>query len=97
MNILKSLDYYDVSLRLHYKEKDQNYRSKLGGAITIILFLVSLLYCVKVIYDWQNGIILPTMSIIQDPQKDVITHSFKDGLLNIYFKKMNESSVDPFN
>jgi len=95
MKYISKLDFFASNVQLKTSQGDTTYKTFLGGLLTIIVYVLSLLFAIYVIISWQNGTIPPNISINSMSTEsrsiniDANTVSFRlsDGKTQIFSEK----------
>lgn len=69
LKLLLSVDQFGVPFQPIVQNDSKLFKSLVGGIFTIVIYSLTLAYFVYVVYRWQNGLTLPTISsqsVIQD-------------------------------
>jgi len=98
---LKNLDFFSVPFSPAINDNEEFYhKSVLGGAISLIVICLSIIYSSYMVYLWQKYMLLPKVtsrfSIFTEEEKLMDT-KISISLKSVgYFYDYNEATVDPF-
>ena len=62
MNFLKKFDSFGVVYNFNVNNYDKQYKSTLGGLVTISVYILTLIYFIYKIILWQTGQLIPKIS-----------------------------------
>ncbi|CAD8115770.1 unnamed protein product [Paramecium primaurelia] len=92
---LRDLDQFGVVFKPSITS-DSEYKTVLGGILSILLYGISLGYFIYQFVIWKEGGMLPKITI----SSEVIENQqiqFDEPLFSIRMRKMNDTNIDPFN
>ncbi|CAD8127641.1 unnamed protein product [Paramecium sonneborni] len=93
--IIRDLDQFGVVFKPSIT-KDSEYKTVLGGILSIFLYGVSLGYFIYQFVIWKQGGILPKITVSSDVIENQQIY-FEEPLFSIQMRKMNLTRIDPFN
>ncbi|CAD8213717.1 unnamed protein product [Paramecium octaurelia] len=92
---LRDLDQFGVVFKPSITQ-DSEYKTVLGGILSILLYGISLGYFIYQFAIWKEGGMLPKITV----SSEVIENQqiqFDEPLFSIRMRKMNDTNIDPFN
>ncbi|TNV74655.1 hypothetical protein FGO68_gene17255 [Halteria grandinella] len=93
-NFIKNLDQFGVVFKPSITQ-DTEYKTVLGGILSIILYGVSLGYFIQQLVQWQQGQLLPKITISSEVISDQ-KYYFSNPILSIQMNQFGDNSIDPF-
>ncbi|KAM3133668.1 hypothetical protein pb186bvf_014214 [Paramecium bursaria] len=95
-SLIKEIDQYGAAFRPSLKINQSEYKSIIGGIITLIIYGLSFTYFVYGIAQWQEGQVLPSI-VFYDQVLDNIEYNVGQNQLIQYTPRIFTSGLDPFN
>ncbi|CAD8193640.1 unnamed protein product [Paramecium octaurelia] len=92
---LRELDQFGVVFKPSITQ-DSEYKTVLGGILSILLYGVSLGYFIYQFVIWKEGGMLPKITVSSEVIQNQQIY-FEEPLFSIKMRKMNDTKIDPFN
>ncbi|CAD8192233.1 unnamed protein product [Paramecium pentaurelia] len=92
---LRELDQFGVVFKPSITS-DSEYKTVLGGILSILLYGVSLGYFIYQFVIWKEGGMLPKITVSSEVIETQQIY-FDEPLFSIRMRKMNDTNIDPFN
>ncbi|CAD8113083.1 unnamed protein product [Paramecium sonneborni] len=92
---LRDLDQFGVVFKPSITQ-DSEYKTVLGGILSILLYGVSLGYFIYQFVVWKEGGMLPKITVSSEVIENQQIY-FEEPLFSIQMRKMNDTIIDPFN
>ncbi|CAD8097798.1 unnamed protein product [Paramecium primaurelia] len=96
IKLLQKIDQFGVTFQSRIQYSISHYKTHFGGAMSIILYGLSLAYLIYITIQWRTGQILPkitTSSKVQNNEYFELNEKF----VEVELRKFGYSNIDPFN